>query len=189
MIKITCPFCGYSKEVSEDRIPEKAKSIICPVCGKKFSFTIDFFKKAGFGVRFLAIIIDLLLLKIVAILIGAFIDYTLTYMLDKYFYLDKEKINTIIGGVIYFIWSAIPFLYFTISTWKYSGSIGKLFLGIKIVDKNCHKPDLKISFKRECMGKFISGLLFGMGFLFVLFDKNKQALHDKIAKTYVVYNF
>lgn len=188
MIKITCSFCGYSKEVSQDRIPEKAKRVICPVCGKKFSFTVDFFLKAGFGVRLLALIIDLLLLKIVAIVIGAFVDYILTYLFDKYTFLDRERANTIIGGVIYFIWSVIPFFYFTISTWKYSRSIGKFFLGIRVVDKHGQKPDLKMSLKRECVGKFISGLLLGIGFFMVLFDKNKQALHDKFAKTYVVHN-
>lgn len=186
MIKITCLFCGYSKEVSKDKIPEKVKSIICPICGKKFNFTAEYYTKAGFGVRLLALVIDLLFLKIIAIIIGAFIDYLLTYIFDKFSFFEQEQANTIIGGVIYFIWSVIPFFYFLISTWKYGKSIGKLFLGIKVVDKDGQKPDFKMSFKREVLGKLMSGFLFGLGFFFVLFDKNKQALHDKYAKTYVV---
>lgn len=188
MIKITCPFCGYSKEVSIDKIPKETKSVICPICGKKFNFTADFYTKAGFGLRMLAMIIDLLLLKIIAIVVGAFLDYTLTYLFDKFTFFNKEQVNTLIGGVIYLVWSILPFFYFLISTWKYGKSVGKFFLGIKIVDQNGQRPDFKISFKREVIGKFVSGLLFGVGFLFILFDRNKQALHDKYAKTYVVNN-
>ncbi|MCX7770618.1 MAG: RDD family protein [Proteobacteria bacterium] len=188
MIKISCPFCGYSKNVSVEKLPARIRGVICPICGKKFNFTAEFYTKAGFFVRLLALIIDLLILKIIAIIIGALLDYTLTYLLDKFVYWEKEKINTLIGGVIYSVWTIIPFFYFTISTWQYGKSIGKLFLGIRIVNNLGEKPDLKISIKREIVGKLLSGLILGIGFFMVLFDKNKQALHDKLAGTYVVYN-
>jgi uncharacterized RDD family membrane protein YckC len=39
---------------------------------------------------------------------------------------------------------------------------------------------------REVLGKFISSLLFGIGYLMVIFDNQKQGLHDKMADTYVI---
>src|SRR5690606_15441256 len=39
---------------------------------------------------------------------------------------------------------------------------------------------------REWIGKWISGLIFGLGFLWILFDRDNQGWHAKIASTYVV---
>ena len=40
--------------------------------------------------------------------------------------------------------------------------------------------------KREILGKFVSSILLGIGYLMVAFDNQKQGLHDKIADTYVI---
>ena len=39
---------------------------------------------------------------------------------------------------------------------------------------------------REVVGKFISGLVLNLGYLWVIWDGQKQGWHDKIADTYVV---
>jgi len=39
---------------------------------------------------------------------------------------------------------------------------------------------------REWIGRWLSGLLFGLGYLWILLDKDRQAWHDKLASTYVV---
>lgn len=39
---------------------------------------------------------------------------------------------------------------------------------------------------REWIGKAISGLLLSLGFLWILFDRDKQGWHDKLMSTYVV---
>ncbi len=186
MIKITCPFCGFSKSVDKENIPKNAKSIICPICNKKFGFLPNFYLKAGFWQRFLALLIDILIIKIVAIILGYVTDELLTYALEVTKTLSRENVNLVVGGVIYFIFVSLPFFYFTISTWKYGKTMGKHLIGIKVIDRNGKIPDLSTSLKREVFGKILSGLLLGIGFLIVIFDKEKQALHDKIASTYVV---
>lgn len=42
------------------------------------------------------------------------------------------------------------------------------------------------AFIREVLGKFVSGVVFGLGYLWMIRDKNKQTWHDKIAKSVVV---
>ncbi len=42
------------------------------------------------------------------------------------------------------------------------------------------------AFLREVPGKFLSGLILGIGYLMIAFDAQKQGLHDKIADTYVI---
>ena len=38
----------------------------------------------------------------------------------------------------------------------------------------------------RCIGMIISSQIFGLGYLWILIDKDKQGWHDKIADTYVV---
>lgn len=39
---------------------------------------------------------------------------------------------------------------------------------------------------RETVGKFISGLVFSPGYLWIIFDREHQGWHDKIAGTVVL---
>ena len=39
---------------------------------------------------------------------------------------------------------------------------------------------------REWIGKWISGLIFLLGYVWILIDKENQGWHDKILATYVV---
>lgn len=36
-MRITCPHCGYSKDLPEDKIPAKAARVNCPRCNEKFA--------------------------------------------------------------------------------------------------------------------------------------------------------
>ena len=39
---------------------------------------------------------------------------------------------------------------------------------------------------REWIGKWISGLILSLGFLWILLDRDNQGWHDKLMSTYVV---
>ena len=39
---------------------------------------------------------------------------------------------------------------------------------------------------REWIGKIISGMIFSLGYLWILIDKERQGWHDKLASTYVI---
>ena len=61
-------------------------------------------------------------------------------------------------------------------------------MNCQIVDADTGNP---ITFKQSLhrsIGLFWTLASFGLGLLWILFDKNNQALHDKIANTIVVYN-
>jgi len=64
---------------------------------------------------------------------------------------------------------------------------GKYIVGERVVDKlTGREPGLGIMLLREIVGKVLSGIAFGLGFLWALFDKDNQAWHDKLAGTVVV---
>lgn len=66
-------------------------------------------------------------------------------------------------------------------------SIGKKACGIKVVKKgNKDKVNLGIMIIRETVGKAISGLVFSLGFIWILIDSDNQGWHDKLMSTVVV---
>jgi uncharacterized RDD family membrane protein YckC len=62
---------------------------------------------------------------------------------------------------------------------------GKRLLGLQVVDASGAEPGILLSALRAFLA-LGSGLLVLMGFLLVLFDRRRQALHDKLAHTYVI---
>lgn len=64
---------------------------------------------------------------------------------------------------------------------------GKMALGEQVVERRTGRyPGLWRMLLREVIGKAVSGLFFGLGFFWAIWDKDNQAWHDKIAGTVVV---
>lgn len=67
----------------------------------------------------------------------------------------------------------------------YQATLGKMLVGLRVVDDKGGR----ISFGRASarfFSKFLSGMIFNVGYLMAGWTKDKQALHDIIAKTYVI---
>ncbi len=82
----------------------------------------------------------------------------------------------------------LGYFVYSMSMMKRTGQTpGKKFLKIKVVDEKTGKvPTLTTVIIRETVGKFLSTLVFYIGYLWAWKDKNKQTWHDKIAHTIVV---
>jgi len=63
---------------------------------------------------------------------------------------------------------------------------GKMAVRVKVIRTNGAEVGYVRAFLREVVGKFLSKLILGIGYLMVAVDSRKQGLHDKIADTYVV---
>lgn len=63
---------------------------------------------------------------------------------------------------------------------------GKSLLGMRVVKEAGPAAGFGTMLLRETIGKWISGLIFSLGYLWILFDKDRQGWHDKLASTYVV---
>jgi uncharacterized RDD family membrane protein YckC len=89
-----------------------------------------------------------------------------------------------LGGLagLVFAW-----LYFALQeSAKQQATLGKLALGIKVVDEHAQR----IGFGRATgrfFGKILSSIIFGIGFFLAGWTEKKQALHDMMAGTYVVF--
>jgi uncharacterized RDD family membrane protein YckC len=67
------------------------------------------------------------------------------------------------------------------------GSFGKQLMGIKVVNQYGMPLSFNQSVGRN-LSKTLSYFAFGLGLIWILFDKKKQGWHDKLNTTYVVNN-
>ncbi|MDF2614676.1 MAG: hypothetical protein K0S71_2462 [Clostridia bacterium] len=64
-------------------------------------------------------------------------------------------------------------------------TLGKKVVGIKVVDSNGNGISIGEALIRS-LCRMLSGCILGIGYFMALWDDNRQALHDKLAGTYVV---
>ena len=98
---------------------------------------------------------------------------------------------TLVGGNVEFALAGpvallLPWAYYVILTGTRGQTVGKMALGIKVVDVNGNILGMGRAALREIVGKIISTLIFWLGFLWTIWDPNKQGWHDKLASTYVI---
>ena len=65
-------------------------------------------------------------------------------------------------------------------------TVGKRMMSIRIVRLNGEPITFWSMFLRNFLGYTISGAVFSLGYIWILFDDRKQGWHDKIANTVVV---
>jgi uncharacterized RDD family membrane protein YckC len=89
-------------------------------------------------------------------------------------------------GVSTFVTILLPGVYFVVLTGQRGRTLGKMALRIQVVDEAGQAPGLKRALLRETLGKLVSTVVLGVGFPWVVWDKEKQGWHDKIASTHVI---
>lgn len=125
---------------------------------------------AGFWIRVLASLIDGVIVFIPAFFLGLVSAAAgLNESVAKFF------VMIIVFGL---------FIYMIM---KYQATPGKMTLGLIIVSNDLERITLAQVLMREIVGKFLSSLIFDIGYFMVAFTKRKQGLHDIIAKTLVIY--
>jgi uncharacterized RDD family membrane protein YckC len=74
-----------------------------------------------------------------------------------------------------------------LALWAYGLTPGKWLLGIRVVKPDTNRPaGFWRMALRQTIGQFISTLFCHLGYIWALVDSNRQAWHDKIAKTLVI---
>ena len=95
------------------------------------------------------------------------------------------KVIAAIGGVVYVLWTMGYFITF----WATTGQTpGARLMRIRVLD--AHDASVRIKPRRallRLLGMALSAFLLFTGFLLVLVDNRRRGLHDRIARTVVVY--
>ena len=140
---------------------------------------------AGFGSRLLAAFIDGFILGIFNMVIGLVVGIPVGIMTANN--PDNQVLAGMIGMVVQLMTLIINYAYFIYFIGKNGQTLGKKAMKIQVVNIDTHQPPgYANAFLREIIGKLISAIILGIGYLWMLWDPNKQTLHDKIAHTIVI---
>lgn len=146
-------------------------------------------RPAGFFSRAEAFIIDLIILGVVNLVGSTFVQAMIRFfrltdlvntVLDA---LENATTQIAVGSVVI---TLVVIGYFTFFWTLVGFTPGKAILGLRVVKRNGEK----ISFFRALVRFFsywISAIPLFLGYFWVLWDSKRQAWHDKIAGTQVIY--
>ena len=151
--------------------------------------TTPIMEYAGFWIRLVAALIDGFILGIVGSIIQAIFSGLIGASLLTTQSIDPTAnagLFVVLFGTAVLVNIGIQVAYFVGLTGVYGATVGKMILGLKVVDTNGQKIGFGKVALREIVGKWISGLVLGLGYLWVAFDDKKQGWHDKIAGTLVI---
>lgn len=138
---------------------------------------------AGLGPRFLAFIIDLVLVNLVAGVLFALAWSTIVTAGGDGAVLDRNVLFT--WNVRDIGRAAFMALYFAVFTRAFGGTVGKLWLGIHVVTPEGERIGFGTALYRETVGRFLSSIFF-LGYLPALFSEKHVSLHDWLSGTRVV---
>ncbi|MBX2913945.1 MAG: RDD family protein [Cyclobacteriaceae bacterium] len=151
---------------------------------------------AGFWLRFVAVIIDGIILWVIQsfifVPILAAMGLGFAGAAETMDFSDPEQaagmfasIMALMGG--YWILSiTLNVIYHTLmEASKFQGSVGKLALGLRVTDLQGNKLDFVKALVRN-LCKLISNFTILIGYIMAGFTEKKQALHDMIASTLVL---
>ena len=151
---------------------------------------------AGFWLRFVAYIIDSVIIYVVQsfvfIPVFGLLGISLGSQMGNVDNMSESEAVGMagaimaIGGVTFLLTSAIAILYWALmESSKYQATVGKLAVGLTVTDMDGNKLEFGKAFIRNIC-KIISGMIMGIGYIMAGFTEKKQGLHDIIANTLVL---
>ncbi|MFF2484384.1 RDD family protein [Paenibacillus sp. NPDC058071] len=143
---------------------------------------------AGFWKRFCAFMIDTFVLYAILAVSSVIILFLIGVAVDQ------EEMGRTIPPVVRVLGFILAFGILLVPVWLYfalmesspkQATLGKMALGIIVVNKDMER----ITFKRATgrfFSRYLTEMTFSVGYIMAAFSKEKQALHDMVASTYVV---
>jgi len=194
-----CPKCGKETDASGK---------FCQWCGADIGSAIapvspaaapeedegpDIGVYAGLGRRFVAFVVDLIIILLFDLVAMAVLGLTRGIQ-NSYFYFGQHvpvdqlttegTMGALLGSIIAaygMLLIVIPWLYYAgFESSRSQATPGKLLMHIVVTDMTGNKPTFARVTLRH-FAKFVSALIILIGFLMIGLTKNHQGLHDRIA--------
>lgn len=172
--QIFCPFCGHLQPPAGQ----------CQQCGGVLpTGTIsEATVYAGFWIRVVGAILDSIAVWVLQIVLTMILGAMVEMFMPA---TGGDSIASVV--MLGLFSSAVGLAYYVVFTGACGQTPGKMVLRLKVVRSDGSSMTYGRAFLREVIGKFISGIILGIGYLMVAFDERKQGLHDKIADTCVIH--
>ncbi len=203
---ITCPHCGYRREVAAERIPPRATRVLCPRCGGRFAWPPPEEAAApvaaprpaaqrpetappparepataGFGLRLVAHLLDCVAFSLLVLVLAFGLG-----LIIQLFGGHHPRALGLMGLLALFVLLTAHWLFAVVFTGYCGQTPGKMITRIRVEATDGGEIGYATAFLREVVAKPVSALLLFCGYLMILFDPGHRGLHDRIAGTRVV---
>jgi uncharacterized RDD family membrane protein YckC len=139
-------------------------------------------KPAGFASRFIAFIVDCVVSIGVFMLTLSAASFAASVLTGSSIHWSRANTWVVVA---FFAWEFLYYAYFWTATGRTPGMV---LLGVQVVGQD----ETSVGARRGLVRTLafpLSFLLLGLGFLGILVDRDRRALHDLIAGTAVVYSW
>ena len=142
---------------------------------------------AGFVTRLIAFAIDQLIVGIIIAAVVILAEFvTSAFGVNEWF--GTRDLTGAIVTTLVIVTSALILILYDLLFWMLAGQTpGKRVLGVRVVRTDGARLKWGNAIRRK-VGYWISAILF-LGFLWVLIDNRRQAWHDRLAGTLVLYSW
>jgi uncharacterized RDD family membrane protein YckC len=178
-----CQKCGVPLSVG-------AMPAVSPAYASAVSVPVTVRGYGGFWVRFIAFIVDLILVRVAMIPVFLILGVNIIGWRGIHGRIDPEDVHRLIGvgltaGLIticaHWLYEA------TMTSSTMQATVGKLIFQLKVTDEAGNRMSFARATGRH-FAKWISAIILWVGFIMAAFTDRKRALHDMIAGTLVVKN-
>jgi uncharacterized RDD family membrane protein YckC len=143
---------------------------------------------ASVGTRFLAVLLDGLLPMAISIPAGIMGYVMFLSLASSPPSLPSDTMQMV--GIFVLLLTYVGFASYSalvLALWAYGLTPGKYLLGIQVVKVDTGVPaGFWRMALRQIIGQWAAAIVCYLGFIWALFDANRQGWHDKIAKTLVI---
>ena len=146
------------------------------VCQKKTRKSSEI--HAGFCKRFIAHWID-----VAVIVVGGSGIWIVLFIILDLVFVENPSLQERYFSIAGFIF--IGLYYCLMESYKTQGTLGKMALRIKVEDDTGSRISFIRAVMRYILG-YISAMIFGIGYLMIIFTRNKQGFHDIVTDCYIV---
>ena len=97
-------------------------------------------------------------------------------------------VSRIVASIAMIVAMIVFFAYvgYAVSLFAKGQTPGKKLVGIQVITQDGEPAGFFTMLVREWIGRWISGMVFGLGYIWILIDPERQAWHDKLMTTYVI---
>lgn len=156
------------------------QSNVSPIIDTPTTSTLTTVKYAGFWLRFGAAFIDIL----ITVIGTNILLFVIAIVLSLIGFSNIAGAANLFFSIISLV---LSILYYCLLTHYKCATYGKMFMGIEVRSVDNQRLSLSKIIIRETIGKIVSSIIFGIGYIMVAFTKKKQGLHDILAGSIVVY--
>jgi uncharacterized RDD family membrane protein YckC len=183
---IRCSECG--NPFLEDEMIRYGNAYVCAACKPAFVQKLKegvipagAMRYGGFWIRFVARLVDGLILVVVNVGLNIILFGTTGFMARP-----PQDLSSIMGrGLLSLFLFAVTIAYETWFVGRFGGTPGKMVCNLKIVRPDSSRLSYARAFGRH-WATYLSSLILFIGYIMAGFDREKRALHDRICDTRVI---